>query len=308
MTCRWGFLMHAKQPRLAALALGLVALFASADVHAQRRMDEAAYNQAVQGLSAAEPDARIAAVEAIAHGGWRFRRQAAPHLRRLIRHDPDWRVRASSGRAIGRLSLREAVPDLVRALRDTQVDVRIVAAAALWRLPDAAAVPALLDLLNDADPTARQWGALALGVTGDTRATAALLGLLDDTAPAVRLDALRSLARIADPAAQERLVAFIVDVNRAEDERLEAVNALASLRGPEKMNALIRLLDDANANIRLHVVNALGQVGDALVIPTLRRRRSAESVPAVRTAVDEAIAAIEERARERAAEAAAAGN
>ncbi|MCA9574750.1 MAG: HEAT repeat domain-containing protein [Polyangiales bacterium] len=297
--------MHARKSRLVALALGLSALFVSVGAEAQRRMDEPAYNEAVQALSAADADARIAAVEAIARGGWRFRRQAAPHLRRLIRHDPDWRVRASSGRAIGRLSLREAVPDLVRALRDPQVDVRIVAAAALWRLPDAAAVPALLDLLNDADPTARQWGALALGVTGDTRATEALLRLMDDPAPAVRLDALRSLGRVADPAALERLVAFIVDVNRPEDERLEAINALASLRGPDKMNALIRLLDDANTNVRLHVVNALGQVGDALTVPTLRRRRGSETVPAIRTAIDEAITAIEERARERAAEAAA---
>lgn len=300
--------MYAMKSRLVALAIGLVALFASVDAQAQRRMDEAAYNQAVEGLSAADADARIAAVEAIARGGWRFRRQAAPHLRRLIRHDPDWRVRASSGRAIGRLSLREAVPDLVRALRDDQVDVRIVAAAALWRLPDAAAVPALLDLLNDSDATARQWGALALGVTGDTRATEALLRLLDDTAQAVRLDALRSLGRIADPAALPRLVAFIQDANRAEEERLEAINALASLRGPDKMNALIRLLDDPNTNVRLHIVNALAQVGDALVVPTLRRRRAAETVSAIRTAIDEAIAAIEERARERAAEAAAAGN
>jgi HEAT repeat protein len=299
--------MQARQSRLVAIALGLVALFGSADADAQR-LDEAAYNAAVTGLSATDPDTRIAAVESIARGGWRFRRQAAPHLRRLIRHDPDWRVRASSGRAIGRLSLREAVPDLVRALRDDRVDVRIVAAAALWRLPDAAAVPALLDLLSDADPTARQWGALALGVTGDTRATESLLRLLDDTAPAVRLDALRSLGRIADPAALERLVAFIVDANRPEEERLEAINALASLRGPDKMNALLRLLDDANVNIRLHAVNALGQVGDALVIPTLRRRRSAETVSAVRTAIEGAITAIEERARERAAEAAAAGN
>ena len=82
--CR-GLMMYARQFRLAALAFGLAALFATADAHAQRRLDEAGYNEAVQGLSAAEPDARIAAVEAIAHGGWRFRRQAAPHK---VHRDP----------------------------------------------------------------------------------------------------------------------------------------------------------------------------------------------------------------------------
>ena len=50
--CR-GLMMYARQFRLAALAFGLAALFATADAHAQRRLDEAGYNEAVQGLSAA---------------------------------------------------------------------------------------------------------------------------------------------------------------------------------------------------------------------------------------------------------------
>lgn len=283
------------------LGLAIVLPAGPADAQRRRRLDEEAFNAAVAELSAETAAARIAAVDAIGRGGWRFRRQAAPHLRRLIRTDPDWQVRASSGRAIGRLSLREAVPDLVRALRDERVEVRIVAAAALWRLPDPAAVPALLRLLDEEDPAARQWGALALGVTGDTRATQPLLGLLDDASDAVRLDALRSVGRIGDPNALARLREFILDGERAEEERLEAINSLSSLRGPEKVNALARMLDNSNANIRLQVIRALGQVGDALVIPQLRRRRSAESGD-LRTAVDEAIAAIEQRAAEAAAE------
>ena len=216
-------------------------------------------------------------------------------LRQLIRNDPSWEVRASAGRAIGRLSLREAVPDLVRALRDERPEVRIVAAAALWRLPDPAAVPALVALLEDDDPAARQWGALALGVTNDTRSTEPLLGLLGDTAAAVRTDAIRSLGRVGDPAAGEGLAAFIADDSHEEEERLEAVNSLAALRGPEKVNRLTRLLSLESEAIRLNVIVALGQVGDALVIPALRRQRQNERGRRMRDAVDAAIEAITTR-------------
>jgi HEAT repeat protein len=187
------------------------------------------------------------------------------------------------------------VPDLVRALRDPVVDVRVVAAAALWRLPDAAAVPALLLLLRDPDPSARQWGALALGVVRDRRATAPLVGLLSDPEKAVRLDVVRSLGRIRDASAVGPLEAFARNDARDMDERLEAISALATLDGPEKIDALVRLLRHEDREIRMRAIQALGQVGDALVIPALRRRRSEETVSSLRTAIDEAVRAIEER-------------
>ena len=57
--------MYVRIARFVAVALGLATLLGSVDAQAQRRMDEAAYNAAVTGLSATEPDARIAAVEAM---------------------------------------------------------------------------------------------------------------------------------------------------------------------------------------------------------------------------------------------------
>jgi HEAT repeat protein len=269
-----------------------------AGVALAQRLTPEELQAAFRQLEDPSPDKRIEAVELLGRRGWQMRRDVAPRLQRLLREDPDWRVRASSGRAIGRLSVRTAVPDLVAALRDPQVEVRVVAAAALWRLPDPAAVPGLVELLSDRDAAARQWGALALGVVRDRRATQPLLRVLADPEGAVRMDVIRSLGRIGDPSALAPLRDFARTEGNALDERLEAVNSIASLDSPDKVNVLVQLLGDSEERIRLRSIRALGQVGDALAIPPLRRVRQAERSEEGRTAIDEAVQAIQERAAE----------
>ena len=87
--------MYAKKRKFHILAsaalLSVVTLLATSllgvsEAQAQRRLDEAAYTEAIQRLNSEDAEVRIAAVDAIGRGGWRFRRQAAPHLRRLIRN------------------------------------------------------------------------------------------------------------------------------------------------------------------------------------------------------------------------------
>lgn len=238
---------------------------------------------------------RASAAETLGRSGHALRDEVTPRLRQLLRDDPQWEVRASAGRALGRLGTRDAVPDLVRALRDPVVDVRVVAAAALWRLPDPAAVPALVELLSDPDANARQWATLALGVIRDTRSVAPLIGLLDDTEASVRLDVIRSLGRIRHASALAPLETH-ASGDAPVDERVEAVGAIAVLDSPQRIDALVRLLDERERRVREAAITALGQVGDALAIPPLRRARGTERVPALRTAIDTAIEAVESRA------------
>lgn len=286
--------MDGQKARIELLGMALL-LSVAAFAHAQP-VTSSQLESALEQLSHRDPAVRASAAERLGRRGAAQRDAIVPALRRTLRDDADWRVRASCGRALGRLGAREAVPDLVRALRDPVVDVRVVAAAALWRLPDPAAVPALLELLRDRDAAARQWGALALGVTRDRRATQPLIGLLDDPERDVRLDVIRSLRRIRDPAAVSALEAFAADAARAQEERLEAVDALAGLEGPEKVDALVRLARHAHAPLRIRAVEALGRVGDALVVSALRERRRVERAPAVQRAIDQAIREIEARA------------
>lgn len=286
---------------LAVVAVLFGAALATEASAQNTRMTEDEFRQILALLDSTDPTARIAAADAIGTRGARYRRDASAKLRHLLANDPDVRVRASSGRAIGRLGLRDALPELIQALADRESSVRIVAAAALWRLPDSTAVPALIVGLRDEDPTVREWCALAVGVTEDPRAAEPLAQALSDSAGNVRLEAVRSLARIGDPVAMPALVARVQDDDESMETRLEAVNALASVQSPDKSNALVRLLDEDNQEIRLQVVRALGQVGDALVIPPLRRLAGRPGNQRIGAAIREAIAAIEARASQPAA-------
>lgn len=260
------------------------------------RMSEAEFLQALSQLDAPAAYTRLAAADAIGTRGGRFRHGASERLRVLVRTDPDVSVRAMAGRAIGRLGLRDAVPDLIVALGDTQAQVRIVAAAALWRLPDPTAVEALIVGLRDSDPSVREWCALAVGVTGDARAAAPLAAALADETPNVRLEAVRSLARIGDPVAMDPLTRLVQNEDESTETRLEAVNSLAAVQSPDKANALVRLLDVADSDVRIHVIRALGQVGDVLVIPALRRAQARPGGNRLATPIREAIRLIEARA------------
>lgn len=279
---------------LVLLTLGLSGL--RAPVARAQELDPAAYAAAMADLQGPDSDARMAAAELVGRRAASHRSETVPVLRRLLRDDPEWGVRASAGRALGRLAARDSVPDLVRALRDPVVDVRVVAAAAIWRLPDPAAVPALIELLSDSDSSARQWATLALGVIRDTRAVPGLAALLHDPEDSLRVDVVRSLGRIRDPAALAPLEAFVRESGRAPEERAEAISAIAGLDTPERMNALGRLLDHSDRLVRQHSAEALGQIGDALVLPTLRHRLASERTREVRTALEAAIAAVEARA------------
>jgi len=274
------------------LGVGLVSATAAAQ---GPQLSDEELRQTVQQLREGSAEQRARAADVLGRRGQGHRDAIVPHLRRRIRQDDDWRVRASSGRALGRLAARDAIPDLVRALRDPVVDVRVVAAAAIWRLPDPAAVPALLELLRDQDEAARQWAALALGVIRDRRATRPLMSLLGDSEEDVRMDAIRSLGRLRDPTALRALAAYAADADHGTDERLEAINSLSSLEGPEKVDALVRLIRHDDARIRTRAVQALGRVGDALSIPPLRERRGVEDEASVRSAIDDAIEAIRRR-------------
>lgn len=248
---------------------------------------------AIRSTSAVE---RRAAVVALGQRGRPFRRDATPMLREALRADTDGPVRAEAARAIGRLGLRDALPELITALADPESSVRLTAAVALWRLPDPSAVPALITALADSDPQVRAHCALAVGVTEDPRAAEPLSRLLEDEDPNVRLEAVRSLGRIAEPASMAPLARVAANAHEELETRLEAVNALAALRSPDKANELVRLLEVDDLEVRTQVIRALGQIGDALVIPPLRRALTRPGAGRLATEIRAAIAAIEARA------------
>ena len=72
----------------------------------------------------------------------------------------------------------DAVPSLIKTLKDDIPGVRCSAAWALGKIEDARAVESLIQLLNDRDSDVRTWAANALGSIGDRRAIKPLQDLL----------------------------------------------------------------------------------------------------------------------------------
>jgi HEAT repeat protein len=280
-------------------ATGVRAVSAQAPAPAAASQGDEAFKVALERLKSPQAAERATAADEMGRRGYRLRHEIASVLRPLLKSDPDAVVRAAAGRALGRLGVREAVPDLIVALDDKNADVRVVAAAALWRLPDPTAIDALQRHLKDPEAAVREWCVQALGVIGESRATAGVVKLLTDPVRSVRLSAVLSLGRIGDPAGLEPLVQYLAGGGRDEEEKAEVTNSIAAIKSPQKSEALFRLLSESgqDQDLRLRVIAALGQVGTTDATAKLKPYAGSSSPPAVRRAANEAIASIVARSQ-----------
>jgi HEAT repeat protein len=180
----------------------------------------------------------------------------------------------------------------------------------------------LVDKYIDKLRTARKWrdrafAAELLGRVGSAKAVPALLETVRATQTEdadVREIALRALARIADPAAVEPLVAAlaraevwlaprIADILARHGEavvdpllrlltgpgnnpaRAWAANVLGEVKASPALPALIRSLDDSDDEVRAKSAAALGRLGDRRAISPLLDRLLSDPAPFVRVRI-----------------------
>ena len=199
-----------------------------------------------------------------------------------------------------------AVPALIAALKDGDVEVRRAAVQSLSNLDDPRAIPAFIEALHDSDSEVRSCAASGLGQFEDKRAIAPLMAALKDTDRDVRRAAISSLgnqdaavpvdvvvaalndkdAEIrqaaislamrhgdddehpADPKVVQAVVGLLADPNA--DVRSEAIGMIGDLRLTQAPTGLIAAAHAKNPEIRQHVASALGQIHDPKAVPTLR--------------------------------------
>jgi HEAT repeat protein len=130
-----------------------------------------------------------------------------------------------------------AVPALIRALGDSDRDVRCESAEALGDLGDPQAIPALIKALGDSDREVRRAAAWALGKLGDPRAVPPLIQALGDGSYDVRRAAAEALVKIGTPA----------------------------------VPALIQALGDSYSSVRAAACEVMGTIGDAQAVPALTK-------------------------------------
>jgi HEAT repeat protein len=107
----------------------------------------------------------------------------------------------------------EAVPALLDASHDDEIEVRRASAEALWGSRDPLAVKRFIELL--ADPDARDCAIEGVAQMGDRAAVDPLVAMLNDPSWVIQKDAVRALARIGDPSAVPALIELKDQIERA---------------------------------------------------------------------------------------------
>ena len=122
-------------------------------------------------------------------------KDAVPDLLRALR-DPNMVVRRAAMAALVRIGASESVPRISSLLKDESGGVRVLAAGVLGQFGDRRAVPALVRSLRDEKWYVRQVAAASLGVLRDRRATRPLETASRDSRPAVSKAARASLTAL----------------------------------------------------------------------------------------------------------------
>ena len=185
---------------------------------------------------------------------------------------------------------RDAVPILVRALKDPEARVRCEAANGLRRtdLADPRAVPALIEALSDTDPSVRRYAAEALGGIGDPRAIEPLLGVMAGAAEEERLGAARALGMLGDRRAlpvlleeaerkgvydllgeplvrlaDSRAIPIAIRTLRSPDHgsRGAALRLLEAIGTPEAVAVLLDLVEDEAGGGTANAIGPLARLG-----------------------------------------------
>ncbi|MGA1791399.1 MAG: HEAT repeat domain-containing protein [bacterium] len=167
-----------------------------------------------------------------------------PRLEDLLRDHENANLRTAAMEAFPRCG-KDAVPYLLRLLKDRDDEVRMFSATILGEVQDPAAVDALIEVLKDPDENLRHACAESLGKIGDARAVDTLIECLDQDFW-IQYPAIIALGNIGDLSATEHL---------------------------------IKLLDDEM--LREAVIEALGKIGDTSVIPVLAETLSSND-PSIR--------------------------
>ena len=196
--------------------------------------------------------------------------------------DTDASVRSHAADALGTFGepAAEAMPHLIRALRDAYEPVRLNAAYTLGTIGEPA-VPHLIETLADENGSTRRMAAYALAAVG-APAVPALTEALQHPEAAVRIEAAYAFAQIGDaaeaalPALMERTKDDAVEVRRYLPEAFGSLGAAAAPAVPVLCDVLA---SDADGQARFESALALAQIGPAAspAIPMLKNAFSDEN-------------------------------
>lgn len=177
------------------------------------------------------------------------------------------------------------VGPLLELLHDPQPAIRRVAAESLGKIGNVGTGTALLSLLADRDARVREAAARAIGRLGPSvgeEVSQAIVEALDDPDEYVRRAVTIAIGEL-EPSS--RLFAAVPELLTAREvsTRRSVARALSMVDAQAWLPDLVKALQDADAEVRQHVVAALAELGDPIIAPLLRDRLARDPSAAVRT-------------------------
>ncbi len=181
--------------------------------------------------------------------------------------DSDWNVRWKAVQALDNISSETAIGGLLKALKDSNEYVRRIAAAALGWIGSETAIAELLKALEDSNKDVRREAAEALGDIGSETAIPGLLKALEDSDKDVRKKAAEALGKIGSETAIPGLLKALKDSDW--NVRWNAAFALGNIGSETAIPGLLKALEDSDRFVRWNAAEALGNIGSETAIPGL---------------------------------------
>lgn len=153
------------------------------------------------------------------------------------------------------------VTALLDLLKDERQVARLRAADALESVSDPRAIEPLIAALGDSDREVRAFAAQSLGHFHDARAIAPLLALLSCDDHSTRIDAAGSLGKIGEQTLPG-LVAILHDKSRNKEAREAVLYALVTCQRTWAVPGLIEALSDREREIRQRARGALTRIAE----------------------------------------------
>jgi aminopeptidase N len=186
-----------------------------------------------------------------------------------------WGVRAETAEALGKLRSDEAFDALASSTGVKHAKVRRAIARALGRWKTAKAADVLKKMaLRDESYLVESEAARALGATRHASALDTLIEILDRASwgDVIRIGAIDGLANLRDDRAMPHIVAR-TRYGVSTRGRRAAIMALPKLASDRRTRETLEdLLDGSDPYLRVDVVRALGELGDAKARGALQRQ------------------------------------
>ncbi len=210
----------------------------------------------------------------------------------LAKEDEFWGVRAECAEALGRIRAQEAFNVLAAAVTTSHPKVRRAVVAALGRFRTTAAVVALKPrALRDESYLVEAEAARSLGKTRREEAFEVLLDVMDRASwsDVIAAGAIDGLAALRDDRALPHLYAR-TRYGHSSRVRRAAALAIPKLATDRRAREhLEELLEDSDPILRMDVVRALADLGDARSRGALRARGEVDLDARVRRRIKEAL-------------------